>query len=72
MRGHESACHSANCVFYFVALYRSYMAQKSVYVGMSTDMPHPGYLNIISTTRKYREVIVGLLTDKAMPSYIRH
>lgn len=46
-----------------------------VYIGMSADLLHPGHLNIIEQARKYAgpegEVIVGLLTDKAIASYKR-
>lgn len=46
-----------------------------VYIGMSADLLHPGHLNIIENARKYAgdngEVIVGLLTDKAIASYKR-
>jgi len=44
---------------------------KKVYVGMSADLIHPGHLNIINNALKYGEVIVGLLTDKAIASYKR-
>jgi len=44
---------------------------KKVYVGMSADLIHPGHLNIINEARKYGEVIVGVLTDKAIASYKR-
>jgi len=44
---------------------------KKVYVGMSADLIHPGHLNIINEARKHGEVIVGLLTDKAIASYKR-
>ena len=44
---------------------------KKVYVGMSADLIHPGHLNIISEARKLGEVIIGLLTDKAIASYKR-
>ena len=48
---------------------------NKVYVGMSADLLHPGHLNIIDHARKYAgsggEVIVGLLTDKAIASYKR-
>ena len=48
------------------------MSKKSiVYVGMSADLIHPGHLNIISEARKLGEVVVGLLTDKAIASYKR-
>jgi len=42
-----------------------------VYVGMSADIVHTGHLNIIKEARKYGEVIVGVLTDKAIASYKR-
>lgn len=42
-----------------------------VYVGMSADMIHHGHINIINEAAKYGEVIVGLLTDKAIASYKR-
>lgn len=44
---------------------------KTVYVGMSADMIHPGHLNIINHAQKLGDVIVGLLTDKAIASYKR-
>lgn len=45
--------------------------QKTVYVGMSADLIHPGHLNIIHTAAQYGRVIVGVLTDKAIASYKR-
>lgn len=47
------------------------MLKKTVYVGMSADLVHPGHLNILKTAAKYGEVMVGLLTDKAIASYKR-
>ena len=47
------------------------MIMKKVYVGMSADLIHPGHLNIINEASKLGEVIVGLLTDKAIASYKR-
>lgn len=44
---------------------------KVVYVGMSADLLHPGHLNIIKEARKLGDVVVGLLTDKAIASYKR-
>jgi phosphoenolpyruvate phosphomutase len=44
---------------------------KKVYVGMSADLIHPGHLNIIKEAAKLGEVMVGLLTDKAIASYKR-
>ena len=43
----------------------------TVYVGMSADMIHHGHINIIKEAAKYGDVIVGLLTDKAIASYKR-
>tara|TARA_B100000212_G_C27375525_1_gene534518 strand:+ start:198 stop:1496 length:1299 start_codon:yes stop_codon:yes gene_type:complete len=40
-----------------------------VYVGMSGDVIHPGHINILKIAESYGEVIVGLLTDKAISSY---
>lgn len=44
---------------------------KSVYVGMSADLVHPGHLNILKEAAKHGEVTVGLLTDAAIASYKR-
>ncbi|WP_319779524.1 phosphoenolpyruvate mutase [Maridesulfovibrio sp.] len=42
-----------------------------VYVGMSADLIHPGHMNILNIAASYGEVVVGLLTDKAIASYKR-
>jgi phosphoenolpyruvate mutase len=42
---------------------------KIAYVGLSADILHEGHINIIKTAKKYGDVIVGLLTDKAIASY---
>ncbi|MFA8433517.1 MAG: phosphoenolpyruvate mutase [Marinifilaceae bacterium] len=44
---------------------------KSVYIGMSADIIHPGHLNIIKEGSKLGTVTVGVLTDKAIASYKR-
>ncbi len=44
---------------------------KKVYVGMSADLVHPGHMNILKEASKLGDVIVGLLTDKAIASYKR-
>lgn len=44
---------------------------KTVYVGMSADLIHPGHLNIIREASKLGEVTVGVLTDAAIASYKR-
>ncbi len=45
--------------------------QKKVYVGLCADLLHHGHINIIKEGEKYGEVIVGLLTDRAIASYKR-
>ena len=45
--------------------------KNKVYVAMSADIIHPGHLNIIKEAAKYGNVIVGVLTDKAIASYKR-
>jgi phosphoenolpyruvate phosphomutase len=45
--------------------------KKTVYVGLSADLVHPGHLNIIKHAQKLGEVTVGLLTDGAIASYKR-
>ena len=44
---------------------------KSVYVGMSADLVHPGHLNVLKKAAEYGQVTVGLLTDRAIASYKR-
>lgn len=44
---------------------------KTVYVGMSADIIHPGHLNIIHEANKLGRVVVGVLTDAAIASYKR-
>lgn len=45
--------------------------EKTVYIGMSADMIHPGHLNIIHEAVKLGRVTVGVLTDAAIASYKR-
>ena len=47
------------------------MNKSVVYVGMSADLIHPGHMNILKEASKYGNIIVGLLTDKAIASYKR-
>jgi phosphoenolpyruvate mutase len=47
------------------------MTNKTVYIGMSADLIHPGHMNIINEAAKLGDVTVGLLTDKAIASYKR-
>ncbi|AEF84551.1 phosphoenolpyruvate mutase [Treponema primitia ZAS-2] len=44
---------------------------KTVYLGMTGDIIHPGIINIIQEAEKYGEVMVGLLTDSAIASHKR-
>ena len=45
---------------------------SKIYIGMSADLIHPGHLNIINQARIIGgEIIIGLLTDKAIASYKR-
>ena len=47
------------------------MSHKTVYIGMSADLIHPGHLNILKAARELGNVTVGLLTDAAIASYKR-
>ena len=47
------------------------MLRKSVYVGMSVDLIHPGHINILQRAAELGSVTVGLLTDEAIASYKR-
>jgi phosphoenolpyruvate phosphomutase len=44
---------------------------KKVYTCFTTDYVHAGHLNIINESKKYGEVIVGVLSDEAMVKYNR-
>jgi phosphoenolpyruvate phosphomutase len=46
-------------------------ASKTVYVGMSADLVHPGHLNVLKRAAELGSVTVGLLTDAAIASYKR-
>lgn len=43
----------------------------TVYVGMTVDILHHGHTNIIAEARRYGEVTVGLLTDRAVAGHKR-
>tara|TARA_B110000438_G_C15796206_1_gene642965 strand:- start:897 stop:2204 length:1308 start_codon:yes stop_codon:yes gene_type:complete len=43
--------------------------KKLVYVGLSADILHEGHINILKKASKLGNVVVGLLTDKAISSY---
>lgn len=44
---------------------------KKVYLGITGDIIHPGIINIINEGAKYGEVMIGLLTDKAIVNHKR-
>lgn len=44
---------------------------KTVYLGMTADIIHPGLVNIINKGAQLGELTVGLLTDKAIAEYKR-
>lgn len=44
---------------------------KTVYLGMTADIMHPGLINIIKEAAKHGTVMIGLLTDKAIASHKR-
>ncbi len=47
------------------------MANRTVYVGMSADLIHPGHINLLERAAEHGDVVVGLLTDRAIASYKR-
>lgn len=48
-----------------------YNMRKSVYIGMSADLVHPGHINVLRHAAELGDVTVGLLTDAAIASYKR-
>lgn len=44
---------------------------KTVYLGITGDIIHPGIINIINEGAKYGDLIIGLLTDSAIVSHKR-
>ena len=44
---------------------------KTVYLGLTGDIIHPGIINIINEGAKYGDLIVGLLTDSAIATHKR-
>lgn len=45
--------------------------KKVVYVAMSADLVHPGHIKVIKRAVDLGDVVIGLLTDKAIASYKR-
>ncbi len=44
---------------------------KTIYLGLTADVIHPGIINILKEAQKYGEVMVGLLTDSAIADHKR-
>ena len=42
---------------------------KTIYVPLAVDILHTGHLNIINKAKKYGDVVIGLLSDKAIAEY---
>ncbi len=42
---------------------------KNIYLSLAADIIHSGHINIIKKAKKYGNVIVGLLTDRAISEY---
>jgi cytidyltransferase-like protein len=47
------------------------LRKKLVYIGLTADTIHHGHINLIESGKDYGEIIVGLLTDKAVSDYKR-
>jgi len=45
--------------------------QKTVYIGLSADNLHHGHMKLLEKARNYGDIIVGLLTDKAISTFKR-
>ena len=44
---------------------------KTVYIGLSADGIHHGHMSLLEKARKYGDITIGLLTDKAITTYRR-
>jgi phosphoenolpyruvate phosphomutase len=44
---------------------------KTVHIGMTADIMHPGLINIVKVGAEYGELTIGLLTDSAIASHKR-
>lgn len=42
---------------------------KNIYLSLSADIIHSGHINIIKKAKKYGNIVIGLLTDKAISEY---
>ena len=43
--------------------------KKIVYVPLAVDILHSGHLNILNRARRYGDVVIGLLSDRAISEY---
>ncbi len=54
-----------------LTLWYELIMPKKVYVAMAADLVHPGHLNIIKHARELGDVVIGLLSDKAVSDFHR-
>ena len=47
------------------------ISAKTVYVGMTADILHPGHINVVREARQHGIVTIGLLTDEAVAEHKR-
>jgi len=45
---------------------------KKVYISMSTDIIHPGHINLLEKASKLGKITIGVLSDEAIASYKRY
>ena len=45
--------------------------KKTVYISLTADSIHHGHMKLFETARKYGDIIIGLLSDKAVAEYKR-
>ena len=45
------------------------MKKKIIYVPLAVDILHTGHLNLLKKAKKYGDVVIGLLSDKAIVEY---
>lgn len=56
---------------YHLILNKEAVLSRKVYIGITADPFHHGHVNVIEKGREYGDVIVGLLTDRAVSKYKR-
>ena len=45
--------------------------KKTVYISLTADSIHHGHMKLLETARKYGDIVIGLLSDKAVAEYKR-